>query len=484
MTNARLALVLAFAVVAAARGDDFYVDPVHGSPAGDGSAANPWRTLQEVVEADLIETRDWESHPYVPGLGFVVVNPGAPVRAGDTIWLRTGYHGELLLTGAYNEAPVTLAAEPGHAPRLGSVRLRATQNWVVRGVSVSPSHAAPALDVGTIVEVESHDWFGPSWDDVIEDCEIFSVPDASGWSADDWVDAASSGIGVSGDRIVVRGNGIRNVRFGISVGGEDALVAWNVVDGFSADGLRGLGDGGVFEYNRIQNAYVGDPPDGNHDDGFQSWSVGPGGVGTGEVRDVVLRGNVFVNNLDPAHPLHAPLQGVGCFDGMFVNWVVEDNVVITDHWHGISLYGALGGRIVNNTVIDLEAGAPGPPWIMVNDHDDGTPSQNVVVRNNLATDFALDGVGLVVDHNLEIQDPAAHFVAPPLDVHLLAGSSAVDAGSSQLAFPWDADRVSRPQGAGYDLGAYERCPTCLFADGFERGDVARWSDVSPAARPH
>ena len=70
--------------------------------------------------------------------------------------------------------------------------------------------------------------------------------------------------------------------------------------------------------------------------------MGPGGVGTGEVRDVVLRGNVIINNLNPDHPLHATLQGIGCFDGLFVNWVVENNVVITDHWHGISLYGAIG----------------------------------------------------------------------------------------------------------------------------------------------
>jgi hypothetical protein len=475
MKLALAAVVLALASPALASAGDFYVDPVNGSPAGDGSPGNPWRTLQEVVEADLIETRDWETHPYVPGLGFVVVNAGAPVRAGDTLWLRTGYHGELFLRGAYNAAPITLAAEPGHAPRLSSLRLQATQNWIVRGVSVSPSHAAPPLGPGTIVEVESHDWFGPSWDDTIEDCEIFTVADASGWSADDWVDAASSGVGVGGDRITIRDNRIRNVRFGISVGGAEARVAYNLVDGFSADGLRGLGNGDVFEYNRVQNAYVDDPPDGNHDDGFQSWSVGPGGVGTGEVRDVVLRGNVIVNHLDPGHPLRATLQGIGCFDGMFVNWLVEDNVVITDHWHGISLYGAIDSRIVNNTVIDLNETTPGPPWIMVNDHDDGTPSRNVVVRNNLATDYSLTGIGIVADHNLEVEDPAAYFVAPPFDVHLLTGAPAVDAGSPLLAPAWDADRVPRPQGAAHDLGSYERCPACIFTDGFERGDDDAWS---------
>ena len=40
-------------------------------------------------------------------------------------------------------------------------------------------------------------------------------------------------------------------------------------------------------YNVIRNGYLGSSVDDNHDDGFQSWSVGEGGVGTGEVRGVV-----------------------------------------------------------------------------------------------------------------------------------------------------------------------------------------------------
>src|SRR5512139_2168883 len=80
---------------------DFYVDPVNGSDSGDGSAANPWRTLQAVIAANLIETRNWDSLPYGSGSVLVPVNAGAPVKAGDTLWLRTGYHGEVVISGAY-----------------------------------------------------------------------------------------------------------------------------------------------------------------------------------------------------------------------------------------------------------------------------------------------------------------------------------------------------------------------------------------------
>ena len=185
--------------------------------------------------------------------------------------------------------------------------------------------------------------------------------------------------------------------------------------------------------------------------------MGPGGVGTGEVRGVVLRGNVFVNVLDPAHPLRSSMQAIGCFDGFFVDWVVENNVVVTDHWHGISFLGMRDSRIVNNTVIDVNQSSPGPPWIMVAPHKDGRPSENVVVRNNLATDFSLAGIDIVADHNIEFTNAAALFLAPPYDLRLRPGTAAVDTGSEELAPPLDVEGVRRPQGGGVDLGAHERC---------------------------
>jgi len=474
-----LALAALLTVAGPASADDFYIDPVAGSPDGDGSAGNPWRMLEEVIAAGLIETRDWESLPYEPGLDLVPVNPGAPVGPGDTLWLLTGYHGELVIDGAYNESPVTIAAAAGHVPELRRIQITSAQHWVIRGISVSPSHAPLPLTQIKIIELDNHNWSGPAWDLTVEDCEVFTIDDASGWGAAEWVDIASSGVDVTADRVSVSRNRLRNVRFGISVSGKDARIEKNLIDGFSADGMRGLGDGGIFAYNTVKNAYVGDPPDTNHDDGFQSWTFGPGGVGTGEVRDVVLRGNVIINNENPDHPLYTPLQAIGCFDGFFVNWTVENNVVITDHWHGINFSGMRDSRIVNNTVIDLKSGSPGPPWIRVDDHKDGTPSQNVVVRNNLTTDLSVSGINMVADHNIEFSDAALHFVAPPFDLHLLATSAAVDSGSADLAPPLDADGVARPQGPAFDIGAYEWINPILFGDDFESGDTAAWSNSAP-----
>ena len=53
------------------------------------------------------------------------------------------------------------------------------------------------------------------------------------------------------------------------------------------------------------------------------------------------------------------MQGIGCFGGMYIDWAVENNVVIADHWHGITFARLRDSRIVNNTVLDPNQERPG-----------------------------------------------------------------------------------------------------------------------------
>jgi parallel beta-helix repeat protein len=412
-------------------GNTYYVDPVNGSRTGNGSATNPWRTIEEVAADGLL---------------------GGTVKAGATVLLRNGYHGDPMITGGNYAQPITIAAESGHTPLLRRLRANNTQGFVFRGLSISPSHA-PTYATVTMVDFQ-----GSSSRITLENSQIFSVNDATSWAAADWVNRASSGVQVSGTQITIRGNHLRNVRFGISVSGTNAMIDRNTVENFSADGLRGLGNDGTFQYNVVKNSYADDSVDANHDDGFQSWSTLNGSVGAGEVRGIVLRGNTIINFENPNQPLKGTLQGIGCFDGFFVDWVVENNVVITNHWHGISLYGVRNSRVVNNTVIDNNSASPGPPWIMVTAHKDGRPSDGVTVRNNLATDYDVTGTNITQDHNttLTAGNLATFFVNPgTFDLHLKAGAPAIDTGSATLAPAADRDGVTRPQGVGIDLGAYE-----------------------------
>ena len=396
---------------------EYYVDP-NAAGAGEGTQSEPWASLEEAID-------------------------GGGVEAGDTVWLMSGAYGELRIDSINNEAPVTIAAAEGQKPTFTSVLVRNSAAWALRGLHVVAESAGFLIDLD-----------GSNEDVRVEGCVLMSTPDASGWSARDWIDRASSGIGVDGTRMTIRGNRLTNVAHGISVSADNSVIEGNLIENFSRDGLRGLGDYNVFENNTVKNSYSVDD---HHDDGFQSWSVGEGGVGTGEVVGVVLRGNTFINYEDANQPHRGSLQGIGCFDGTFVDWVVENNVVITDHWHGITLLGARNSTVVNNTVTDPNGERPGPPWISIQSHKNGTAPTGCVVRNNLTT--ALNNAeGVLEDKNITfaMDEASTYFVAPDgRDLHLHQDAPAVDAGTATGAPPLDRDRIPRPQGDGIDVGAYE-----------------------------
>ena len=70
-----------------------------------------------------------------------------------------------------------------------------------------------------------------------------------------------------------------------------------------------------------------------------------------------------------------------------------------------------------------------------------------------------------------VATPAQLFVAPAQDdYHLSATSPALEAGEARADVPADLEGVARPQGAGTDVGAYERRVAAadpIFDDGFD-----------------
>jgi len=370
------------------------------------------------------------------------------VQGGDTITLLSGTYGALTISGKNNSSFVTIRANTGASVVFTSINFNNCSYWELIGVEIKPRYTSGA-DGKNAVNLDGSFL-------TIKNCDINYSDDISGWTDSDWLTRAGNGIVMDGANLNVLDNTISVVDHGIGCGASNSIVSGNIIANFRGDGIRGLGDDVVYEYNIIKNSF---DVDDNHDDGFQSWSYGPGGVGTSAVKNVALRGNTIINYEDPNQPYRGNMQGVGLFDGMFENWLVENNLIITDHWHGISFYGAIDCKIINNTVVDNNNAPEPDPWIMVTNHKNGTPSSGVTVRNNISNDFSFSG-GVTEDHNIEItmNQASTYFVNPfggTGDYHSIVTSPAIDAGSGLNAPNIDKDGIARPQGNGFDIGAYE-----------------------------
>lgn len=371
-----VAMSLVVALAGAAQGATFVCDPARGSAQGDGSADRPWKTIEEVIAAKLIEFRGKDGKP---SAGKAVVKPG------DTILLRSGWHGVLRIPSGYNDQVITIAADKDQTPQVGFVEIGEGRKWLVKGLTVSPSLsptpiAKPPRDLVVLAERGGEE----SAELAIEDCFIYSVLDTTAWTAKDWIEKPASGImlGRHGTGHIARNNYVLNTRFGIALCSVGAIAEGNIVRNFSGDGMRVTRDGEICQYNVIANNFVGaQDGDDNHDDGIQVFLFNKG---TGTVRDVVIRGNIIINRETDSLPFHNPVQGIGCFDGPLVNFTVEQNVVCVNHWHAVSLFDAQGCRIQDNVCYSRWKDKM-QPWVMLGQKK--KDAHGNTVKNNYACSF-------------------------------------------------------------------------------------------------
>ena len=351
----------------------YYCDPVKGNINNKGTASSPWSTLDSVFIANK------------------------KLLPGDTIILRNGYHGFPVIKGNLTaEKDITILPQKGHSPTVKKLLITNASHWRIVGLKISPE-VVKSYERGDFVGIKPEASFI-----TLENCTISSTDLCiNDWTAERLLASCGVGIRVEGKNCILLNNTIKQVMFGVLVSKSAVrtLVSGNTIYGFVNDGIRGLADQCIYEYNTVAGSYGIDD---NHDDAFQSWSTDEHGkVGMGKVSDVILRGNLFVSQIDPNQPFlqERGMQGIGNFDGFFENWTVENNIIITNMWHGIAFYGAKNCKITNNTVLSNPLSTlPFTPWIAIYDHKKGMASEGNSMKNNLATDFK-EKKGVVDDSN-------------------------------------------------------------------------------------
>ncbi|MDH4240959.1 MAG: hypothetical protein OEW48_15480, partial [Phycisphaerae bacterium] len=180
-------------------GASYYVDPVNGDMGNPGTVQLPWRTLEQVLSRKKV------------------------FDAGDTIFLRSGYHGAIVLNGE-NDDYVTIEGLKGESPMVSRIQISKARFWRIKGISISPENAK-TYTRHTLVDVSDK-----ASDISIDNCMLFSVRDSSDWSADDWVSKSCFGFLVNGTRIRLTNNHLLNVGHGMAISGEHNIVENNIIE--------------------------------------------------------------------------------------------------------------------------------------------------------------------------------------------------------------------------------------------------------------
>ena len=119
--------------------------------------------------------------------------------------------------------------------------------------------------------------------------------------------------------------------------------------------------------------------------------------------------------------------------------------------------GATGGGIY-----DINSSAPVVENSIVWGNTNGAISGDTPTVTYSCVEGGWAGTGNISDNPL--------FVSAPDDLHLQAGSPCIDTGTADGAPAEDIEDTARPQGAGFDMGAYEYVSDGEGEDGFVRVD--------------
>ena len=380
-------------------GNSYYIDPVNGSAEGDGSENSPWKTLQQVIDDGLIQyyKRSDVNDPN----SLVFVNEDAPVKEGDELILRDGYHGNISLQNfTFIEGWLTIRGQNNEAVLSQFKIIGAFKNVYLKNFKIIKDSfegdgnywEAEVLNknaTGSMIHLSSGYW-GDGSNLKLNNITIKTTENANSWTVRDWLDKSASGITLrTVEEIEIYNCTLENLDSGMNFSylADNCKAISNKILNFSHDGVRIDSNNLDFNYNQIIGCIYVDSelPEYRHHDGIQGWSRGDdGGTGGGTLKNVTLRGNLIVMGA-PGDDNPGKLQAIGCFDGFFENWTVENNIIFTDNYHGIALYGLIDGKVLNNTVLAQDTGYDRTPWIEIESHKSRGPSRNSIIANNIVS---------------------------------------------------------------------------------------------------
>ncbi len=355
--------------------NSFYVDPTIGNDNNDGSINSPWKNLQNVINNKISDNT---------------------IIGGDIIYLKSGNYGDLVIRGKHNSDFITIKAL-GSDTSFSTIKIESSSKWRFSGITVISKNRGIAIN-GEYAPYSSRRtqlvYIKKDASYIIFDHnKFYSDYNYKDWNITQWGEFVNNGIYSYGHHVMIFKNEFRAVNIVILLAGEFSVAIANDIKDFSEDAMRGVANNQLFEGNIIKDCYNINRL---HNDGFQSYTSSANNYAP--VKNITIRKNKIIGTIKMNNSYgDIGLQGIGCFDGFFENFIIENNVIAISNYHGITLVGAKNSKIINNTVVGtdfvnekcvtIDNGTTNCgkriPWIMIRPHKDGRASSSCLIRNNI-----------------------------------------------------------------------------------------------------
>jgi hypothetical protein len=397
-----------------------------------------------------VSTTGSDSNPGTITQPFATINYGVSVlQPGDTLLIRAGRYAEALLdnlpSGTSWNAPVTIAAYPGE-----TVTMRPGSGfYIVEEYGITASYVIFSGIIFDGTGISSDDFYlsgtssgNPNHIGVIN-CEVKNA-------GNEGIELENAGAGPNYCEFIndqVHNNGTTSFQHGFYIQSNN-----NLIDGCQIYANAGLG-GQIFKQNGVGSAYC------SYNIVRNCRIYGNDTAGGGRAAFVldVGTGNEFYNNVVYDNPNEGLKVEYGA-----TNTLVYNNTFYNNGSYGISVGynlafggGGPGSGAQNTQIFNNISYGNGNTSIM--NYGQSTtveynPTDSVPVMNGT---HAGGGTGNGTSSNNITNSNPLFVNAAGGDFHLQSSSPAINAGLIEAIVATDCEGTTRPQGGGYDIGAYE-----------------------------
>lgn len=312
------------------------------------------------------------------------IQPGMLVklrRADGAISLSSGNHAQFM----DSDSPwVTIMGEDGAS--IDAVSLSSVKNIRFTGLNIGSEQSGFLINTYGTENI------------IVDNNYVSAGDDYESWDVQTWLDIGSGMMFNRSKCSTAYNNELKNLRHGIHTYAYDeemrdeyqsmkALLKDNFIQNISGDFFQAIGSDITVDSNTGLDQWVsGDDGDSNHDDFVQGFAY-PLGTSFDNVKII---NNFYQATTDLSRPLQSPGQGIVIFDGLYSDFEISNNTLISDMYHGISVYWGKDGLIKNNTSIVLDDTSDKKMWIYTTADKSGkNPPENVKVINNVTSQLSL-----------------------------------------------------------------------------------------------